>query len=178
MRSGGAGKVAARPARPEDDAWISAFLERPARWVHMDDGARRPVTDALARAGDEVSFADGFPLLLLAEESLGQLNRRLETPVSILRFRPNLVIRDARAHEEDSWRRVRIGGVDFEIVGPCKRSSFTTVDPDAGVFDPVGEPLRTLRDYRRTASGVMFGVNVIARGRGTVTVGDDVIVLE
>lgn len=37
----------------------------------MDDGARRPVTDALARAGDEVSFADGFPLLLLAEESLG-----------------------------------------------------------------------------------------------------------
>lgn len=167
--------VEAQAARPEDDAWISAFLERPARWVHMDEGAQRPVVSAQARPGDEVSFADGFPLLLLSEESVEALNTRLVTPVSILRFRPNLVVRGAFAHGEDDWRWVRIGGVVFEVVSPCKRCVFTTVDPAAGALDPTGEPLRTLLEYRRTSSGVMFGMNVIARGRGIVREGDEVV---
>lgn len=168
----------ARSARPEDDAWISAFLDRPARWVHMDDEVRRPVATAAARPGDEVSFADGYPLLLLSEESVEDLNARLLAPVSTLRFRPNLVVRGIRAHEEDGWRLVRIGGVVFHVVGPCKRCVFTTVDPDSGAFDPDGEPLRTLLGYRRTASGVMFGMNLIARGRGRVGEGDEVVPLE
>lgn len=167
--------VAARPARAEDDAWISAFLDRPARWVYMDEGARRLVPHEQALPDDEVSFADGFPLLLLSEESMRELDTRLATPVSILRFRPNLVVRGVRPHEEDGWARVRIGSVDFDVSSPCKRCSFTTVDPDAGEVDPSGEPLRTLSGYRRTDSGVMFGMNVIARGRGVVGVGDVVV---
>jgi hypothetical protein len=167
--------VQARSARPEDDGWISALLGQPARWVHMDDEASRPVLGAGARPGDEVSFADGFPMLLLAEESLNELNGRLAAPVSILRFRPNLVVRGVQAHAEDDWGSVRIGEVVFDVVSPCKRCGFTTVDPDAGELDPTGEPLRTLRGYRRTADGVMFGMNLIARGRGVVRIGDEVV---
>lgn len=171
------GVVPARTARPADDAWISAFLEHPARWVFMDAEARRPVPDALARPDDEVSFADAFPLLLLAQESVDGLNARLAAPVSTLRFRPNLVVSGVEPHAEDRWRQVRIGEVAFDVVGPCKRCVFTTVDPDAGALDPSGEPLRTLSDYRRTTAGVMFGVNIIARGRGTITAGDAVVPL-
>lgn len=171
------GIVHAPLVAPEDDAWISAFLEHPARWVYMDNDAHRPVLSALAQPGDEVSFADGFPLMLLSEESLAVLNTRLSTPVSMLRFRPNLVVQGIRAHEEDGWRQVRIGSVVFDIVVGCKRCAFTNVDPDLGEIDPTEEPLRTLRDYRRTDAGVMFGMNVIARGDGTISVGDKVVPL-
>lgn len=166
--------VAAQPARAEDDAWISAFLDRPARWVYMDEGAHRSVPHERAKPDDEVSFADAVPLHLLTEESMRELDARLATPVSILRFRPNLVVRGVRLNEEDGWTRVRIGSVDFDVLGPRKRCSFVTVDP-SGEVDQSGEPLRTLSDYRRTDSGVMFGISVIARGRGVVGVGDVVV---
>ncbi|MFN7550367.1 MAG: MOSC domain-containing protein [Pseudomonadota bacterium] len=164
---------AARVA-PGADAWLSSALGRPVRLVHMDDAARRPVSPQYAAPGDEVSFADGFPLLLVGQSSLDALNARLPAPVPMARFRPNLVVKGAAPHVEDGWRRIRIGGIAFDLAKPCTRCVFTTVDPENGAFDPSGEPLQTLKHYRRTASGVTFGVNLIARGTGTLRVGDAV----
>jgi uncharacterized protein YcbX len=90
------------------------------------------------------------------------------------RFRPNVVVEGADAHAEDGWRRVRIGAVTFDVVKPCTRCVFTTVDPETGNFDPDGEPLATLKQYRRTPAGVTFGQNLIPRGTGTIRVGDPV----
>lgn len=167
--------AAAGPA--EADAWLSRFLGRPVHLVAMDPPARRAVDAKYARDGDEVSFADGYPLLLIGQSSLDALNARLAQPVPMSRFRPNLVVAGAAAHAEDAWRRVRIGGIEFELVKDCTRCVFTTVDAERGDFDPTGEPLRTLVIYRRGPAGVTFGRNVIARGSGTLRVGDAVELL-
>ena len=158
--------------------WLSRFLGRAARLVHMDAASARPVSPTHAQPGDEVSFADAYPLLLISQASLDGLNARLAAPLPMSRFRPNLVVDGvATPHGEDAWRRLRIGAIEFEAVKPCTRCVFTTVDPARGEFDPSGEPLATLKTYRRSEAGITFGMNLIARGRGTLRVGDAVTVL-
>jgi MOSC domain-containing protein len=162
-------------------AWISSHLRDAFRLVHMDDACVRPVKPKYDGKygidGDEVSFADGFPLLLISQAALDALNARLAEPLPILRFRPNLVVAGTTPHAEDSWKRIRVGDVEFDVVKPCVRCVFTTVDFDRGAFDPSGEPLRTLIKYRRSADGVTFGQNLIPRGAGTLRVGSAVEVL-
>jgi uncharacterized protein len=165
-------------AEPAADAWISNYLGSSARFVTMDASVSRPVDPDYSPGGDEVSFADGFPLLLISQASLDALNRRLETSVPMLRFRPNLVIAGTEPHAEDGWRSIRIGDVQFDVVKPCSRCVLTTVDPELGMFDPAGEPLRTLIGYRRTPDGVMFGQNLIARSLGEIRLGDAVEILD
>lgn len=169
-------EVAAKPSGV-GDAWLSEFLQQPTRLVHMDAEVTRPMTDPQSRPGDQVSFADAFPLLLISRAALEGLNARLAKPVSMLQFRPNLVVDGAAAHAEDGWKSIRIGGVEFEVAKACTRCIFTTVDPLRGERDPDGEPLRTLIGYRRTAGGVTFGQNLIPRSAGSVRLGDAVEVL-
>jgi len=167
------------PAGRQADAWFSDYLGLSCRLVQMTDDLVRPVSRDYGQPGDEVSFADGFPLLVISETSLQDLNRRLERPVSMRRFRPNLVVSGSQPYEEDQWRRIRVGDVLFEGVKNCSRCVFTTVDPDTGVKDPDTEPLRTLSSYRkRPAGGVYFGQNLVPRSRGVVRLGDTVEVLE
>ena len=109
------------------------------RWAGT---ARRPVTEERGgRPGDEVSFADECPLLLTSEASLADLNRRAPEPVAMHRFRPNLVVKDASApYDEDHWRRVRIGGIEFDCAQACRRCVFTTIDPESGERHARQEP--------------------------------------
>lgn len=159
------------------DAWISRFLGHDLRLVHMDAAAHRAVSADHGQPGDEVSFADGYPQLLISAAALEALNQKLAQPVSMLNFRPNLVVAGTAAHAEDEWKRIRIGSVEFDLVKPCTRCVFTTVDPVRGERRDDGEPLKTLTGYRRTPSGVTFGQNLIARGSGVLRVGDAVQVL-
>lgn len=155
--------------------WVSRFLERTLRLVHMDARSRRAVSPTHAQPGDEVSFADAYPLLLISQASLDGLNARLAQALPMQRFRPNLVVQGAATpHAEDDWRRLRIGDIEFDAVKPCTRCVFTTVDTARGEWDASGEPLRTLKDYRRSAAGITFGMNLIARGTGLLRVGDAV----
>jgi hypothetical protein len=160
------------------DAWLSDWLGRRVHLVHMDGAGQRAVDPDYARTGDETSFADGFPLLLISQAALDALNARLAAPIPMTRFRPNLVVDGVTAHAEDGWRRIRVGTIEFEVVKPCTRCVFTTVDGERGVFDPSGEPLRTLKGYRRTPRGVTFGQNLIPRGSGMLHRGDRIELLE
>ena len=169
--------VLARPCDATADAWLSGFLGRPVRLVHMDGDVHRPMTSSHARPGDEVSFADAYPLLLVTRAAVELLNTKLERPVSPLRFRPNLIVDHAPAHAEDGWSRIRIGEVEFEVGKACVRCVFTTVDPERGERAADGEPLKTLIGYRRGPEGVTFGRNLIPRAVGTVHVGEPVEVL-
>lgn len=163
---------------PEADAWFSDYLGMPVRLVQLTDDLHRGVDPAYGRPGDEVSFADGFPLLLISEASLADLNTRLEHPVEMRRFRPNVVVAGAEPYAEDAWRRIRIGDVEFEGVKACSRCIFTTIDPDTGEKDPAMEPLRTLGTYRRRPEGgVYFGQNLVPRSGGVIRVGDRVEIL-
>ena len=166
------------PVGEEADAWFSGYLGIRCRLVQMTDELVRGVNPDYGRPGDEVSFADGFPLLLITEASLADLNNRLEHPVEMRRFRPNLVVDGERPYAEDAWHRIRIGEVEFEGVKNCSRCVFTTIDPDSGIKDPGQEPLRTLSRYRkRPEGGVYFGQNLIPRSGGVIHVGDPVEVL-
>lgn len=162
-------------------AWLSRFLGADVRLVHMDAACDRRVKQMYeGRYGldeDRVSLADAFPFLLISQAALDQLNAKLASPVSMLRFRPNFVVAASEPHAEDGWRRIRIGAIEFDVVKACTRCVFTTVDFERGERDPSGEPLRTLTRYRRTPHGVTFGQNLIARGTGRVRPVDPVEVL-
>jgi uncharacterized protein len=162
-------------------AWISTFLGVPCRLVHMDAACTRAVNEKYdgqyGEDGDEVSLADAFPLLLISQGALDLLNSKVAQPLPMLRFRPNLVVAGTEPHAEDGWKRIRIGAIEFDVVKPCTRCVLTTVDFERGQFDPSGEPLRTLKTYRRSPDGITFGQNLIPRGTGTLRIGDGVEVL-
>ena len=170
-------RVAPLTADARANSWISAFLGKQCILVYMDENCVRATDPDWSAPGDEVSFADGYPLLLISQAAVDNLNERLQMPVPALRFRPNLLVEGTEPHAEDGWKRIRIGDIEFDVVKPCIRCVFTTVDFLSGTFDPTGEPLRTLIKYRRTPKGVAFGQNLIPRGVGTLRAGDPVTVL-
>jgi uncharacterized protein len=160
------------------DEWLSDLLQQAARLVYMPDGLERPVNSDYGHPGDLVSFADGFPILVANQSSLDDLNTRLDSPITMARFRPNLVVEGAEPYEEFSWRRIRVGDLEFVSGGPCVRCVMTTKDPDTAAADGTGEPLKTLSTYQRNDSGAIFGLNLIPRGVGVLEVGQRVEVLE
>jgi uncharacterized protein YcbX len=170
-------RCSAARAGPEADRWFSRLLGEPVALVHVDARMERPVDPTYAAPEDRVGFADAFPLLLLSRASVEALNGRLARPVTVEHFRPNLVVEGCEPFAEDSWRRLRVGGVELEVVKPCARCVFTTVDPRTGVKAADGEPLRTLSTFRRQGGKVLFGQNVVVRRPGTIQVGDAVEVL-
>ncbi len=168
----------AADAGDEAAAWFSGFLGQAVRLVFQRDNDRRDISGKTgAVAGDEVSFADGYPLLLIGTASLADLNARLARPVTMTHFRPNLVVRTEEPFIEDTWTSVTVGDLTFAAAKRCARCVLTTVDPDSGEKDPAGEPLKTLRAFRfdRPARGIMFGMNLIPRKTGRIAVGAPVI---
>ncbi|MEO5959855.1 MAG: MOSC N-terminal beta barrel domain-containing protein [Opitutaceae bacterium] len=165
-------------------AWLSDFLRTKCRLVRIGAKFRRPIfKPPFTQPGDVVSFADGFPFLVVGEASLGHLNDRLvaqgEEAVPMNRFRPNLVVNGCPPFAEDTWPRVRIGEIVLRAGGPCARCIVTTTDQLTG--ERGREPLRTLATFRRDASdptNVNFGQNLIPETKtGTLRVGDVVTVL-
>lgn len=160
---------------PEGSRWFSTFLDDEVSLVYMPDVERRAVNPARAQPGDIVSFADGYPLLLISEASLADLNRRLAEPVEMRRFRPNLVISGCEPYAEDTFSTLRIGELSLRAVKRCERCVVTTVDPETGQGGK--EPLRTLAKYRYEDGNVWFGMNLIHDGSGTLRLGDRVTLL-
>jgi uncharacterized protein YcbX len=154
----------------EGSAWVTALVKRESSLVYMAERHERPVDPAWARPDDRVSFADGFPFLVISEASLAGLNRRLDAPLEMERFRPNIVVAGVDEFAEDLWREVAFGSIEFRAVKRCSRCVVTTIDPATGIKSK--EPLRTLATYRRWDNQVWFGMNVIADGVGTLRVGD------
>lgn len=156
--------------------WFSAFLGLPCRLVYLPDTVQRPVEPPYNQPESRVSLADGYPLLILTQASLDLLNEKLSAPVTVERFRPNLVISKTSAHDEDNWRRLQIGNVKLAIVKPCARCSIVLIDP--GTAQPGIEPLRTLSRYRRMPRSVMFAQNALILNPGHLRVGESVDILE
>jgi uncharacterized protein len=164
----------------EVNEWFSAAIGTECRLVAMPEGAHRAVSPyyAVRRFKDSVSFADGYPFMLLGQASLDDLNSRLAEPVPMNRFRPNFVIEGAEPFAEDAWKVIRIGSTVFHVVKPCERCIIPTIDQAKG--EKTGpEPLRTLSVYRNFKGKVLFGQNLIAENAGgKVKVDDRVEVLE
>jgi uncharacterized protein YcbX len=167
-------------AGPVADAWFSAYLGEPARLVYLDDPTRRAVDPEFAQAGDVVTFADGFPLLLTSVGSLDQLGDWLtadgDQPVPMSRFRPNVVVTGFEPWAEDRWRRIRIGDVSFRVAKPCGRCVVTTTDQVTG--ERGRQPLRMLARHRRFGQELVFGQNIIPETPGRLRLGDPVDVID
>ena len=181
--------------------WFSDVLGRECQLVRMPESTERHVSEHFDAGGDIVSFADGYPLLLISEASLEELNRRIvdggrdahrSGPIPMNRFRPSIVVRGSEAFAEDDWAKIRVGEAVFRVVKPCGRCVITTTDQDKG--EVVGkEPLRTLATFRKAIdvrpegyekyghgpNSVLFGENLIPDTPGvTLSIGDEVEVLE
>lgn len=147
----------------EVDAWLSEFLGRNTRLVRFDPQGVRP-SDSHWTGGVETrnEFSDGFPLLIISEASLVDLNSRLAEPLPMNRFRPNIVISGVEPYAEDRIQDLHSNGVRLRISKPCVRCVITTTDQMQGVVKG-DEPLRTLKGYRfnKELRGVMFGQNAL-----------------
>ncbi len=159
-------------AGDEAARWFTEALGKSSRLLSFDDDTGRTIDDAAAPNTELSGFADAFPLLLLSDASVTQLNDRLREPVDARRFRANVLLGDCPPHAEDSWRRVRIGDIAMTLVKPCARCKAVKVDPDTAAVGR--QPLSALRSYRRTDDGVMFGVNALNSTVGVLREGDPV----
>ena len=166
----------AQTGLPEANDALSRFCGKPVCLVFMPDSSFRRVDAGRVDEYRRVGFADGFPFLVTNTASLAELNNRLDAPVEMRRFRPNIVVEGAEAWEEDHWQSLSIGANRLSVVKPCSRCVMTTVDPSTGQKDAALQPLRTLSGYRRTQEGVIFGQNAIHESPGIIRVGDPVTV--
>ncbi|MFT5162520.1 MAG: hypothetical protein ACI9FJ_001096 [Alteromonadaceae bacterium] len=157
------------------DAWFSQYLNTSCRLVYFGERTSRKIKDH----HQQVGFADGYPLLLISEASLADLNSRSLHHHHMTQFRPNIVVKNTQPFAEDNWRRIRIGEVEFEVHGPCSRCIFTTVNPLTSQQDKDGEPLSVLRQYRQgNDSKLYFGQNLIPLNEGIINQDDEIEVLE
>lgn len=172
--------------------WFSDVLGQDVKLLYMPDDAGRPISERFNKGGEIVSFADGYPLLVIGEASLADLNSRLDAPLPMNRFRPNIVVSGSAAFAEDDWAEMRVGEAVFRSTKPCARCVITTVDQAKGDFDGK-EPLKTLASYRMakdvipdrfaafgmSETAVLFGQNLIAESPGAeIRVGDPVEVVK
>lgn len=156
------------------DEWFSAAIGDPVKLLWVGRRSRR----LAGKTGKRLSFADGYPMLLISQASLDDLNTRMPRRQVMAQFRPNLVISGSEPFAEDRWKRIRIGTLELVVAEACGRCAVVTIDPATAAFQPGNEPLRTLARYRRGAGGILFGQNVIPLGEGELEVGAPVEVLE
>jgi len=151
------------------DQWFSEIIGIKCHLVKMPETTRRIVDETYAK-NKIVSFADGYPFMIIGQSSLDDLNSRMEVPLPMNRFRTNFVFTGGKPFEEDSWKKFKIGGLVFVAVKPCARCVITTTNQDTA--ERLHEPLLTLSKYRKFDNKVMFGMNLVCASTGIIKVGD------
>lgn len=157
----------------EASAWFGEYLNTTCRLVRMEQKHKRlldPKYDP--EQTHQVGFADGYPFLVISRESLAELNSRLAAPVTMDRFRPNIVIEGLGPYAEDNLKSFRIGNIGFKVVKPCSRCVMISIDQTTAITGT--EPMKTLAQYRTVGNKVMYGQNLIHDGQGIISVGDQI----
>jgi uncharacterized protein YcbX len=156
--------------------WVSSVLERNCRLVRMPEDVQREVNPERVGPGVHTSFTDGYPVLIMTRASVDDLNGRMQAPVPMNRFRPNIVIAGGEPYAEDKWKVIRCGEVELDIVKPSARCAITTVDAATAAVGK--EPLKTLATYRKRDNEVFLGQNAVHRSLGSIRTGDAVEILQ
>lgn len=154
--------------------WFSRALNMQCQLVFMPNQSIRHVDIRYAHEGEITSFADDYPMLLIGQSSLNDLNARLRHPLPMNRFRPNIVFTGGTPFIEDEWQQFSINGIHFKGAKPCARCVMTTIDQQTAAKSK--EPLRTLATYRQKNNKILFGQNLVHKGTGTIHVGDEITV--
>ena len=160
----------------EADLWFSEILGINCRLVYMPDNSIRPTEAEYTPVGHITSLSDGYPFLLVGQASLDDLNQRLDEPLPMDRFRPNIVFTGGEPFAEDLMKSFTIGNIQFNGVKLCARCPVTTIDQETG--ERGKEPLKLLSAYRKRNNKVYFGQNLIHEGKGEINVGDEIKVYQ
>lgn len=167
--------VSGQHCSAEINAWLTRYLSVPCQLMYFGENSQRLVKNT----NKTVAFADGYPILLVSQASLDMLNALTDEPISMSQFRANVVVTGCEAFAEDSWKRIRIAGVEYELVKPCERCVFTTLKPNSLEYSKNQEPLKSLNLFRKDEAGLIdFGQNVVCMGEGEISLADTVEVLE
>ena len=154
------------------DEWFTQMLSLKCRLVYMPDSSLRMVDKEYGRNNEITSFADAFPFLIIGQSSLDDLNSKLIEPLPINRFRPNMVFTGADPYMEDVMEQFTINNIIFFGVKLCARCTIPTINQDDG--SKSNEPLKTFASYRQKNNKVYFGQNLLAKGFGSIKVGDKI----
>lgn len=152
------------------DKWFSEKLSMQCRLVYMRDEEKRKVDERYAHDNEITSFSDGYPLLIIGQASLDDLNNRLNEPIPMNRFRPNVVFTGGHPFDEDMMEHIRINEIDLYGVKLCARCVVTTVNQTTAT--KAKEPLKTLAGYRMVNNKIYFGQNIIFKQTGIISNGD------
>jgi uncharacterized protein YcbX len=169
-------KCRGRLVSTEANDWFSEQLGMSCKLVYMPDSTHRRVDSRYASNKEITSFSDGYPLLLIGQSSLDDLNSRLQTPLPMNRFRPNIVFTGGDPFLEDKMKQFDINGVRFFGVKLCARCVITTIDQQTA--EKAKEPLKTLSTYRSKNNNIYFGQNLLFHGSGTISIGDTITIHE
>lgn len=157
--------------------WLSEILNFTCKLFYMPNETKRKIGEQYSVNNEINSFSDGFPILIIGQESLNDLNNKLAEKVAINRFRPNIVFRGGNAFDEDNFVDFSINNMQFKGVKLCARCIMITINQTTGITS--AEPLKTLATYRSVNNNVMFGKNVIAlQTNGFVQVNDELKLLK
>ncbi len=156
--------------------WFSTMLQINCKLVYMPENTKRLVDKRYAGNEEITSFSDGYPLLMIGQSSLDNLNEKLLEPLPMNRFRPNIVFTGGHAHIEDEMREFAIQENNFLGVKPCSRCIMTTINQQTAEKEK--EPLTTLATYRMKNNKIYFGQNVLQQQNGFISVGDEIKILK
>ncbi len=152
-------------------AWLSDCLGRKLRLARFDPAHKRLSNREWTQNVEAHNrFSDGYPILMVSQASLSDLNDRLleagREALPMNRFRPNIVLGDSGPFDED--RLLSLSGANFTLkpVKPCPRCPIPSIDQASAKRGP--DPLDILAQYRDDPRlGVVFGQNtIVASGFG------------
>jgi len=158
------------------DEWLSKKIGMTCRLVYMPDTERRKVDERYAINNEITSFSDGYPLLLIGQASLDDLNRRLAEPLPMNRFRPNIVFTGGHPYDEDTMEHIKVNGIDLYGVKLCARCVMTTIDQNNAIKGK--EPLKTLAGYRNKENKIFFGQNILFKHTGSMQTGNIINIIK
>lgn len=123
----------------------------------------------------QVRFADRKPLLLINQNSVKDLENKMNLSNLDSRFRSNIVVSGIEPYAEDHFKKIKIGEVVFSQISPCSRCVMIDIDPKTG--EKSGELLKTLSKDRRVENKVNFGIHLVPENEGKIRVGDLLTIL-
>lgn len=160
----------AKTVSNEYSDWFSSFIGSEVLLVKMDDDSIRKKSLIKSPTSTLLSMADGYPYLFISQSSLDDLNKRLEAPILMNRFRPNIVVDDLYPYGEEDLDKFTINDIPFRMIKQCARCVMTTINQKTA--EKLVEPLKTLSTYKKKHNNIYFGMNAVNLSSGTISKGD------
>ncbi len=165
--------VKANIVSAQANTWFSMMLNMECKLVRLTEKSQRKINLKYAFENETTSFSDAFPILIIGENSLNDLNAKLKNKVPMNRFRPNIVFGGGEAFDEDNFSKISIHNTQLRTAKPCARCVVTTINQETAIAEH--EPLKTLSTYRNIGNKVLFGQNCLVTKVGEIYLGDKLI---